>query len=538
MKAARHLFMAAVALSPTSLFAQLGADLPSAGDQKKLERPSEVTLMKESSLIEEVLKPELIFRLSPQRSKIVRTRVGVTRIAITDPSMVEVNEFGNTEFELIGLRAGETTMTMWFTDEAGQVRRLRYLVQVAANEAELLQAEYEFGKIERRMNELFPNSQIRLIPVADKLIIRGQPRDAKEAAEIIACLTTGQGNGGGANQGSGNQGLVYGGQALRLPGAPNMTQTSIVNLMNVPGEQQILLKVRVAEITRSALRESGFGFNVDVGNWALDVGTLAGGANIAAILSGGDYQFFMKAFASNGYGKILAEPTLVTLNGQPATFMAGGEFAVPTAVGVEGVAAVATQFKGFGTQLSFVPTIIDKDRVRLTVNPSFSTLGGGEVNGIPTLNTRAVSTTVDLREGQWLAVAGLIQDEQTGSRGRIPFIGDIPVIGGFFGSHNKKRDETELIVLVSPELVHPLEKEQAPVILPGMDVTDPTDCAFFFLQQIEGVPSSFHRSTRWPTAKQHILLESWKSSHASRKGTACYSDEQSFYVKGPSGLSE
>ena len=129
--------------------------------------------MKESSLIEEVLKPELIFRLSPQRSKIVRTRVGVTRIAITDPSMVEVNEFGNTEFELIGLRAGETTMTMWFTDEAGQVRRLRYLVQVAANEAELLQAEYEFGKIERRMNELFPNSQIRLIPVADKLIIRG-----------------------------------------------------------------------------------------------------------------------------------------------------------------------------------------------------------------------------------------------------------------------------------------------------------------------------------------------------------------------------
>lgn len=246
----------------------------------------------------------------------------------------------------------------------------------------------------------------------------------------------------------------------------------------------------------------------------------------------------MKAFASNGYGKILAEPTLVTLNGQSASFMAGGEFAVPTAVGVQGVAAVATSFKGFGTQLTFLPTIMDKDRVRLTVSPTFSTLGGGEVNGIPTLNTRSVQTTVDLREGQWLALAGLIQDEQFGSRGRIPYIGDIPIIGGLFGTHTKKRDETELVILVSPELVHPLEKEQAPVILPGMDVTDPTDCAFFFFQQIEGVPSSYHRSTRWPTVKQHILLESWKTSHAQRKASHCFSDEQSFYVKGPSGISE
>ncbi|MFO0872221.1 MAG: pilus assembly protein N-terminal domain-containing protein [Pirellulales bacterium] len=530
--------MAAFALAPTSLYAQLGADLPTPADQKKLERPSEMTLMKESSLIEEVLQPELIFRLSPQRSKILRTRVPVTRIAITNPAMVDVNEFGPNEFELIGLQAGETTMTMWFQDENGGVRRLRYLVQVAANESELLQAEYEYGKLEHRINELFPNSQIRLIPLADKLIVRGQPRDSREAAEILAILTGGSGSGGQGGLNGGAGGLTNAGGALRLPGAPNIVMTNVINLMNVPGEQQILLKVRVAEITRSALRESGFGFNVDTGNWSVDLGTLSSGANIAAILSGGEYSLFMKAFASNGYGKILAEPTLVTLNGQPANFMAGGEFAVPTAVGVQGVSAVATFFKGFGTQLSFLPVILDKDRVRLTVSPTFSSLGGGEVNGIPTLNTRSVHTTVDLREGQWLAVAGLIQDEQSGSRGRIPFIGDIPMIGGLFGTHMKKRDETELVVLVSPELVHPLEKEQAPIILPGMDVTDPTDCAFFFFQQYEGVPSTFHRSTLWPTVKQHILLESWKSAHAQRKGTHTFADEQSFYVKGPSGLSE
>ena len=118
-KAARHLFMTALALMPSSVFAQLGADLPSKNDLKKLERPSEMTLMKESSLIEEVLQPELIFRVSPQRSKIVQNASAVKRIAITDPAMIDVNEFGPNEFEIIGLKAGETTMTLWFQDEAG-----------------------------------------------------------------------------------------------------------------------------------------------------------------------------------------------------------------------------------------------------------------------------------------------------------------------------------------------------------------------------------------------------------------------------------
>jgi pilus assembly protein CpaC len=149
-----------------------------------------------------------------------------------------------------------------------------------------------------------------------------------------------------------------------------------------------------------------------------------------------------------------------------------------------------------------------------------------------------VSTTVDLREGQWLALAGLIQDEQQGSRGRIPYIGDIPLVGGLFGSQSKKRDETELVVLVSTELIHPLEKEQVPLILPGMDVNEPTDAAFFFLQQYEGLPSAQHRSTRYSTWKQHVFLESWKGSHASRKSGHGFMAEQSFYVKGPSGLSE
>ncbi len=534
-KSARSLFGLALGLVPAPVFAQLLADLPTPADQKKLEKPSEVILMKESSLIEEVLHPELIFRISPQRSKIVRTRVPVTRIAITNPGFVDIVEYSASEFEMVGMQPGETTMTLWFKDENGIERRLRYLIQVSENEGELQQLEFEYARMERRINELFPNSQVRLIPVGDKLIVRGQPRDTRESAQILSILGAGFAGAGGGGVGGG---VMGGGVSMRSSTTSRLPSLQLINLMNIPGEQQILLKVRVADVTRSSLREAGFGFDFVANKWDLSIGTLAGGANIAAILSGGDYKLFMSAFASNGYGKILAEPTIVAMNGRTATFMAGGEFAVPTAVGVDGIGAVSTSFKGFGTMLSFTPTIIDKDRVRLTVSPTFSAMAGGTINGSPVLNTRSVTTTVDLREGQWLALAGLIQDEQQGSRGRIPYIGDIPLVGGLFGSQSKKRDETELVVLVSTELIHPLEKEQVPLILPGMDVNEPTDAAFFFLQQYEGLPSAQHRSTRYSTWKQHVLLESWKGSHASRKSSHGFTAEQNFYVKGPSGLSE
>ena len=123
---------------------------------------------------------------------------------------------------------------------------------------------------------------------------------------------------------------------------------------------------------------------------------------------------------------------------------------------------------------------MDKDLVRLEVSPSFSSLNSdATVGGIPGLNRRSVDTTVDLREGQWLAIAGLIQDEQGGQRTRVPYLGDLPFLGGFFSTQNTSRFETELIVLVSPQLVHPLEEGQLPPLLPGMEVTEPTDDDFF-----------------------------------------------------------
>ncbi len=517
-------------------WAQVGVRLPNFSDMQSLEHPGEAVRDKEASLIDEVLTPELIFRVVPNQSKVIRTKLPVTRLAITDPNIVEVNEFGPTELEIIGVKAGETTMTLWFTQPGGQSTILRYLVRVAANEAEQYRAEVEFGKLQTRINEMFPYSQVQLIPIADKLIVRGQARDSREAAEILA-LITGQSTNQLGNIGS----FVNIGGVAGLPGAEDLRTQSVINLLNVPGEQQVMLKVRIAEISRSAARQLGNDFAIAGNNFAIS-NFIGGAGNITAILDGGDVNLFITAFSSNGYGKILAEPTLVTLSGQPATFIAGGEFAVPTVVGVGGVEAATTTFRGFGTQLTFLPTVIDKDKVRLQVAPSFSTLNQDiAVNGIPGLNSRAVTTTVDLREGQWLAVAGLIQDEQRGNRGRIPYLGDIPIIGMAFGVQSTQRDETELVVLVSPELVHPMERDQVPPLLPGMSVTDPTDNAFFLWQMIEGHPDVHHRSTMAPQVRMETLRENsqiLKARFQGSKGYPVYQQSQGYYMSGPQGFSD
>lgn len=526
-----------LALLPASAEAQIAAELPSPKEAQILAKPSDSVLMKESSLIQEVLEPELIFRVEPSQSKILRTKLPMTRVAITSPEVVEINEFSTTEMEVIGLKAGETTMTIWFAAPDGTSTILRYLVKVASNDEDQLRAEIEYGKLEARINELFPNSIVQLIPVADKLIVRGQARDSQEAAQILAVL------GGQSVDQTGN--LTLGanlGTTAVLPGANDLQTTSIIDLLQVPGEQQVMLKVRIAELQRNAARNLGLDFNISGTEYDIAHMLSGGAGNLTAILDGGDVELFIQATSTNGMAKILAEPTLVTISGRSANFIAGGEFAVPTAVGVGGIGAVSTTFRGFGTQLAFTPTVMDKDKIRLQVAPSFSSINNNNaVDGIPGLDIRGVTTTVDLREGQWLAIAGLIQDEQAGSRTRLPGLGDIPLVGAAFGRQNTSRVETELVVLVSPELVHPLEKEQLPLFLPGTDVTDPTNKEFFWHQQIEGRPGYNYRSTVWPAMQRQIHQENkeiLKAQRQARKASRNYHECEEYYISGPQGFSD
>lgn len=128
---------------------------------------------REGDLIDEVIEPDLRFRLDPIRSLLVRTKQKVSRVSIADPAILDVTQYGPTEFEFFGKRSGETTLSMWFIDEIGQEQVLRYLVHVGTDQEEQRRAELEYGELQDRINELFPYSQIELIPIADKLIVRG-----------------------------------------------------------------------------------------------------------------------------------------------------------------------------------------------------------------------------------------------------------------------------------------------------------------------------------------------------------------------------
>jgi pilus assembly protein CpaC len=517
---------------------------------------------RERALIADIRETELTLDIEPKTSKVIRTRRPVARISITHPELLIVTQFSPTELELIGLAPGETSLTFWFspTDGQGEAEMLRYLVRVGFNEGEEEELRIQYRALERKINELFPNSLVRLIPIGDKLVVRGQARDSREAGEILQLIGGengdwawggwnngqtiaggvgrwggGYGYGWGVAGGWGGRGFGYGGgPGWRANGARNDAwgaSINIVNMLDVPGEKQVLLKVRIAEISRSALREIGTSLNLNFGDFSLTTNLGVEGA-IKAVLSTEELKLTLDALSSNGYSKVLAEPNLVTLSGHPAYFIAGGEFAVPTTVGVEGVAAVSTTFRGFGTQVRFTPIVLDKDRVRLEVAPSFSSLNDeNTVEGIPGLTTRAVTTTVDLREGQWLAIAGLIQDQQEGTKVRVPFLGDIPVIDFLFSKRHGKRDETELLVLVSPELVHPLEPEEAPLILPGMEVTEPTDCAFFFRGDYEGRAQCEHRSTVWPVIQREGL-----DARQGARQMPGYQRTADRYVQGPHGF--
>jgi pilus assembly protein CpaC len=453
--------------------------------------------VRERALISDVIDSDLALEIEANHSKLLRTRFPIARTSITDPTVLEVTQFGPTDIEIIALKEGSTDLTLWFGAEpnSGTEDILRYRVQVTKPTDARRRRQNEYKELEDMLNEFFPNSSVELVLVADSLVVRGQARDAEEATNILALIRRQVGGANGYAAGSSSSGR----DAVVDNGAyGNRGYGSIVNLLRVPGEQQVLLKVRVAELTRTALRDLGVDFSIrkDSGSFSSTFGTAG---NLVSLLDNNDVSLILKALSTNGYSKVLAEPNLVTLSGRTASFIAGGQFAVPTAVGIGGVQAASTSFQGFGTQLQFTPTVLDKDRVRLQVAPTLSSLNNGNrVNGIPGLNTRSVYTTVDMREGQWLAIAGLIQDQQEGSRARVPFLGDIPLAGTLFSSKRIQRDETELLILVSPQLVHPLEDNAAPPLLPGMEVTEPNNREFFIAGRIEGNPQDNFRSTVWP----------------------------------------
>jgi pilus assembly protein CpaC len=249
---------------------------------------------------------------------------------------------------------------------------------------------------------------------------------------------------------------------------------------------QVQLQVRVAEVSRQKLKEFGStlasvtstSFHVqgggpgtlgsnDKNDQSLVTEFVGSAVNLFLFNTGLNTAAYIRALRTNGALRALAEPNLIAMNGQQASFLAGGEFPVPVVQGGGNTSAVSVVFKEYGVRLNFKPTIIDEDHIRLELEPEVSTIdfaNGVRFNGfvIPALRTRRARTGVELRDGQSFALAGLLDNNETKSLSKIPVIGDIPILGNLFKSSSFQKQETELMFIITADLVKPVNSDELP----------------------------------------------------------------------------
>ena len=296
----------------------------------------------------------------------------------------------------------------------------------------------------------------------------------------------------------------------------------VVNLLDVGGVQQVMLEVRVSEIQKSLMRRLGFNFSYISANGKqiglsllnnlvklpTDEGfpakPLVVSDNINAIYqfssNGASWTGFIDALKGEGLLTVLAEPTLTALSGQTASFNAGGELPIPEA---SGLGTTSVKYKKFGVGLSFTPTVLSDGKISMQVVPRVSELdfsnaivSSGFV--IPAFTEREVSTVVELGDGQSFAVAGLLSENVTETINKFPFLGDIPILGALFRSSAFKKNETELVVIVTPHLVKPLDMSKQ--TLPTDKYGDPGDFGFYLLGNLSGSPKE--RKSSVPISKK------------------------------------
>jgi pilus assembly protein CpaC len=398
-----------------------------------------------------VTQAERVIAVSKGASALMVNPTAISRFSVGDPGVAEVTILSPTEVIINGKGLGTTTLFVW--DNSGQVRV--YSVEVTADAPGL----------ERFLRSLMPDEEIQVSASRNTVTLSGTVKDPNSVSRAV--------------------------QVAEASGA-----TVIDNLV-APPAVQVLVKVRFAEINRTALRDWAARLRVlnpqdisDQGNWSGFTDPSAAVENIGFLLDSGneEIQALVQAATAKGDLRTLAEPNLLTLPAKEAYFLAGGEFPYPTIQGT-GTNAITITFKEFGIRLRFTPQIARNGAIRLKVMPEVSTLdfaNGLTVQGfeIPSLRTRRAETEVELREGQHLAIAGLLDNESTRNLTKIPFLGDIPILGEFFKSRSVRQRRTELVVLVTPSLV--MASDSAPPLPTGEPGAMPPAEAWRWEQHLRG----------------------------------------------------
>lgn len=427
----------------------------------------------------------------------------VLRVAVGLNDVAEASAISPNEVLLNGKTAGQTSLIIW---QHGGDRQF-FNVTVRPNRSD---SDARIEAIRKELRLEFPGQPIRVTAENGSIFLRGKVTDlnSSDRAVQIASTALSASTAGDNNAARGPLGISH----------PDAAAGKVVNLLYVDlpaAEKQVLLKVRFASVDRTRAKQLGINlFSLGLGNTVGGITTgqfspptiTSGGSSNSGLSNSGPTAVFtnelnflayfpglnagadIQALETRGVVEVLAQPNVIAANGKQASFLAGGEYPYPVAQGgANGSGPTITiMFKEFGVRLNFIPTITPRGSIRLQVAPEVSSLdfsNAVQISGfeVPAISSRKVNTEVELNEGQSFVIGGLLDNRETETLQKIPFIGDVPVLGKFFQSISRNRTNTELIVIVTPELVDPIPAGQA---LPELKYPSP------FLPSNSSIPLS------------------------------------------------
>jgi pilus assembly protein CpaC len=409
------------------------------------------------------VQPTSSLALPLNKSQTLRVSETVTRIAVGNADIVDAAVLSDHSFYVLGKQVGTTNISVF-----GQNNRLLAVVDVVVGT--------DVEGVKAAFHAMMPNDNVEVRAINDSIALSGtlpSPAKVAQAMDIAKRFAD---------------------------------KDKVINNLRVTGTQQVMLQVKVAEMQRNVSKSFGFkpfltagktksanptGFSLstldptNLGNFALAVGRVVSG-NFA-------FSEALDALEQKGAVKILAEPNLVAMSGDTANFLAGGEFPIPVSQSTSGgLPTVTVEFKPFGISLAFTPTVIDGDLINLVVAPEVSQIDKTNAvtfSGftIPGIQTRRAKTTVELRDGQSFAIAGLLSSNFTDTMRGIPGLMNIPIFGALARSSDYERNETELVIIITPKLVQPASA--GTLVAPTDSFVPPSDVEIFLMGKTENPDS-------------------------------------------------
>lgn len=426
------------------------------------------------------------------KSTLIRSQDPVARISIGNPAIADVTLISQREIYLLGKVIGTTNLIFW--GKGGQATVLDVTVSS------------DLSPLESELRQLLPTEKdIKVTSASGSIVLSGVVADAVKVDQAVAIAD--------AWRARLTRDLVLpvttaAGTAISIGGGNNVRDTvgaagpKIINMLRVRDPQQVMLEVKVAEVSKTLLERLGVSLSAFINSRGTSYG-IAQQSNffdqlvgaVAAVRRNNPAKFIqIDAQKDDGVVRLLAEPNIMAISGQEASFNAGGKIFIPVARNTSelGGVTITLEEKEFGVGVRFKPTVLENGRINLKVSPSVSELNstgnpfttvGGVTSVIPSFTVRRADTTVQLYDGQSFMIAGLVKSDAAETVNRIPGLGELPVLGALFRSSEFKKDQTELMFVITPRLVKPLDPNAA---LPTDAFTEPSRSEFFLEGRMEG----------------------------------------------------